>query len=329
MHTNSSERIPIHVITGFLGSGKTTFIRKILEHDKNSETIVLVNELGEIGLDNLLVEQVCDNTYLLASGCVCCTVLTDVKDTLLKVLADKKAGKIAPFKNIIIETTGLANPASMLNTLSFDTHLKSRFAVHGMTCVIDGTLAMSQHSIHPEWLPQIIASNKWVLSKRDLIGSEEELNVRNFVESVGSTGAWIEPETLVDTSNLFALEYMRTEFLNLPFSTEGFKTHKDTQTGVIVFNDSVDWTLFGLWLNILLKQYGESILRIKGMLYLTGQEKPVFLHGVQHCLYPPEHLEHPLWDDGKSRLLFICRGIEIEKIKKSAQIFMNLIKEKS
>lgn len=323
------DRIPIHVITGFLGSGKTTLIKNILAHEANSDTLVVVNELGEIGLDNLLVEQVHENTYLLSSGCICCTVLSDVKETLLKVLSDHNACKITPFKNIIIETTGLANPASMLNTLSFDTHLKSKFVVHGMTCVIDGTLAITQSTTHPEWLPQVIASNTWVLSKRDLISAEEERLIKSRVEGLGSNGAWIDHDKLVNTSNLFATEEARTEFHNIPFSSEGFKIHNETQSGVIVFDKLLDWTVFGLWLNILLKQYGESILRIKGMLYLKGQEKPVFLHGVQHCIYPPEHLLEPLWGDGLSRLLFICRGVDIEKIRNSAHTFMKIFKEKS
>lgn len=115
-------KIPIHIVTGFLGSGKTTFIQQILKNDQNAKTLVLINEFGEVGLDDLLVKPINDNTYLLSSGCMCCTVLTDLKDTLLSTLDLNKDALV--FDKILIETTGLANPASILSTLTQDMHLK-------------------------------------------------------------------------------------------------------------------------------------------------------------------------------------------------------------
>lgn len=324
--TDCSHRIPIHIITGFLGSGKTTFIKKILEHDNSNQTLVLINELGEIGLDNLLVKPIADNTYLLPTGCMCCTVLTDVKDSLLEMMTALKSGKIT-FDKIIIETTGLANPASILTTLQNDTHLNGLFFVHGMTCVIDGELALLQATNHPEWLAQMVASQQLVLSKQHRIHHEQRQKVIDYVHTLNPEAVWVNAEDFVDMAVLFSKDFSMKSQLKRFFLPNEQRKHSETQTGVLIFEQAVDWILFGLWLNLLLNQYGEQILRIKGMLYLKDVEKPILLHGVQHCLYPPEHLESPLWEDeGKkiSRLIFITRGISIAQIQKSAQTILNI-----
>lgn len=310
-------KIPIHIITGFLGSGKTTLIKQILTHDNSYKTLVLINELGEVSLDNLLVQPINDNTYLLPSGCMCCTVLTDVKDTLLNMITVLKAGKLS-FDKIIIETTGLANPASILSTLENDTHLKGLFDVYGMTCVIDGEMATNQAD-NPEWLSQILASHQLVLSKQDRIDDIQKSQVVNYINKINQNAHFVNPQELVDMAYLF------DKSVSLPkhfFVPKDIITHGQVQTGVVEFSQAVDWHIFGIWMNLLLAQYGEQILRIKGMLYLQGVSYPILLHGVQHCLYPPEHLDTPLWYDKISRLVFITRGVEIEKIKNSAQLIV-------
>lgn len=317
-------KIPIHIITGFLGSGKTTFIKQILSHDNSNRTLILINEIGKIGLDDLLIKSVSANTYLLASGCMCCTVLSDVKQSLLDVYAERVGGLI-DFDNIIIETTGLANPASILTTLQNDTHLKGKFTLHGMTCVIDGEFA-SQMSVQdsPEWLPQIIASHQLVLSKQDRISDSQKQQVIEYISKM-TDAVWVSADDFINMSVLFAKKFdnFSQKFAQKQFfMPSGQDRHDSVQTCVIDFDEPIDWAVFGLWLNLLLYKYGEQILRIKGMLYLKGVEKPIVLQGVQHCLYPPEHLDTPLWADKASRLVMIARGVDVDRIEKSARIFL-------
>ncbi|OAV00662.1 MULTISPECIES: CobW family GTP-binding protein [Moraxella] len=315
-------RVPIHVITGFLGSGKTTFIQRILAHDNSNNTLILINELGEIGLDNLLVKPIADNTFLLPSGCMCCAVLSDVKETLLSITSEVMKGNIQPFDKIIIETTGLANPASILSTLTQDTHLKGMFSLHGMTCVIDGELALDQADAQPEWLTQVVASHQLVLSKKDIITAAQARAVKEYIARIHQA-SWINIDEFVNMTLLFATDLSLCQQTNRFFLPSQISRHQSVQTGVISFYQPVDWMRFGLWLHLLLHRHGESILRIKGMLYLKDTELPIVLNGVQHCLYPPEHLDKPLWEDSISRLVFITRDLPISQIQKSAQVFMN------
>ncbi|MFX5737637.1 GTP-binding protein, partial [Acinetobacter baumannii] len=173
--------IPIHIITGFLGSGKTTFIKKLLLSEQGHQTIVLINELGEIGIDNLLVQTIHENTYLLPSGCMCCTVLTDLKETLLSVLKARNNKEIPFFDRIVIETTGMANPASVIKTIQQDTHLKGGFIVHGLSTIVDAENGILQSKIHPEWAAQIIAAQQVLLSKTDRVNKQTLTSIQQEI----------------------------------------------------------------------------------------------------------------------------------------------------
>ncbi len=319
------DKVPIHVITGFLGSGKTTFIQQILKDDQNSKTLVLINEFGEVGLDDLLVKPVNNNTYLLPSGCMCCTVLTDIKDTLLSALDLNKHGVV--FDKILIETTGLANPASILATLNQDMHLKGRFVLHGMTTIIDCQHAKTQVITAPEWLPQVIACQQFVLSKTHLCHDDDIISTQALVHNINHDAVQVQAKDFINIQALFA-----KTFDIVPKSTFFLKreqeTHAQTQSLVLSFDEPVDWLAFGLWLNLLLNHHGEHILRLKGVLHLQDVDKPILLQGVQHCLYPPEHLSQSIWDDGISRLVMIVRGIDVGDIERSAKTILTHLSSK-
>lgn len=136
---------------------------------------------------------------------------------------------------------------------------------------------------------------------------------------------WVSADDFINMSVLFAKKFdnFSQKFAQKQFfMPSGQDRHDSVQTCVIDFDEPIDWAVFGLWLNLLLYKYGEQILRIKGMLYLKGVEKPIVLQGVQHCLYPPEHLDAPLWTDKASRLVMITRGVDVDRIEKSARIFL-------
>lgn len=317
-------KIPIHIVTGFLGSGKTTFIQQILKNDQNAKTLVLINEFGEVGLDDLLVKPINDNTYLLSSGCMCCTVLTDLKDTLLSTLDLNKDTLV--FDKILIETTGLANPASILSTLTQDMHLKGRFVLHGMTAIIDAQHAHTQATTAPEWLPQVIACQQYVLSKTDLCQINDMIYLQTLINEVNPDAIEVHVDDFINMQALFT-----KTFDVLPKSTFFLKSEQDihakTQSLLLSFDKPIDWLAFGLWLSLLLEQYGEHVLRLKGVLHLQGIDKPILLQGVQHCLYPPEHLPAPMWYDDISRLVMIVRGLDVVDIERSAKTVLNHLRK--
>lgn len=317
-------KIPIHIVTGFLGSGKTTFIQQILKNDQNAKTLVLINEFGEVGLDDLLVKPINDNTYLLSSGCMCCTVLTDLKDTLLSTLALNKDALV--FDKILIETTGLANPASILSTLTQDMHLKGRFVLHGMTAIIDAQHAHTQATTAPEWLPQVIACQQYVLSKTDLCQTNDMIYLQTLINEVNPDAIEVHVDDFINMQALFT-----KTFDVLPKSTFFLKSEQDihakTQSLLLSFDKPIDWLAFGLWLSLLLDQYGEHVLRLKGVLHLQGIDKPILLQGVQHCLYPPEHLPAPMWYDDISRLVMIVRGLDVADIERSAKTVLSHLRK--
>lgn len=318
--------IPIHIITGFLGSGKTTFIQKLLRSEHGHKTLVLINELGEIGIDDILVKPLANNTYLLKNGCVCCTVLTDLKATLLDVQRMRNHGEIPHFDRIILETTGLANPASILSTIMQDTHLQGQLFVQGLTTIVDAENAELQYTFHPEWTAQVVAAQQILLSKLDRVDDERLGKLQRHLKQINADADSLSTDEINDIEALLSEQTTlasRKPSRYLFFKTADTEKHAEVKSLVVDCVDKIDWLVFGLWLNLLLKKYGENILRVKGILNIKDHEQPIVIHGVQHCIYAPEHLEEWPWEDKKSRIVFITRGIDNQLLQKSFNIFMN------
>ena len=161
--------LAINVITGFLGSGKTTLLRRLLAQEALGETALLINEFGEVGIDHLLVEEVAPDTVLLPSGCVCCSVRGDLKAALLTLHGRRSRGEIPAFRRVLLETTGLADPGPILATLNLDPQLRGRFHLGLLVTVVDAEHAALQEGLHPEWLNQVTAADRLLLSKADRV----------------------------------------------------------------------------------------------------------------------------------------------------------------
>ncbi|WP_323150301.1 GTP-binding protein, partial [Pseudomonas oryzihabitans] len=161
--------LAVNVITGFLGSGKTTLLRRLLAQEALGETALLINEFGEVGIDHLLVEEVAPDTVLLPSGCVCCSVRGDLKEALLTLYGRRSRGEIPAFRRVLLETTGLADPGPILATLNLDPQLRGRFHLGLLVTVVDAEHAALQERLHPEWLNQVTAADRLLLSKADRV----------------------------------------------------------------------------------------------------------------------------------------------------------------
>jgi G3E family GTPase len=301
-------KLPVALVTGFLGSGKTTLISQLLAHPAMGETAVIVNELGEIGIDHHLLRRVDERTVLLASGCVCCTLRGDLADELRDLLGRRERGEIPAFRRVVVETTGLADPAPVVYTLLSEPVVKHHYVLESVVATVD-----AQHGLPcDESVRQVAAADTLVVTKTDLRQADElvlalgALNPAARVLEVSFGG--VEPDTL-----LAPPEHPRA-----PATHQ--HAHSDIGAVTVLLDRPVDWTAFGIWLTMLLQAHGSRIYRVKGLLDV-GDSGPVLVNGVQHVVHPPEHLDSWPDADHRSRLVFIGERLDRDALTRSLAAF--------
>jgi G3E family GTPase len=306
-------KTPVVLLTGFLGSGKTTLLSRLLERPELGETAVIVNELGEIGVDHHLLRQVDERTVVLSSGCVCCELRGDLSDELRDLLDRRDAGDVPSFRRVIIETTGVARPAPIVQTLLSDALLPYHYSLDAIVATVDG-----EHGLRgPEALQQVAAADTLVVTKSDLVNSgrldvlEAELTrINPAARTVRASFGDVAAELLLSSSDRGVRE--------IPTESNGHS--HGLHAVVLTLDRTVDWTAFGIWLTMLLHARGEEILRIKGLLDVGG-EGPLLVSCVQHAVYPPVHLDSWPDEDRRSRLVFIGHGVDAEALGTSLRAF--------
>ena len=329
-------RRPVHVLTGFLGSGKTTLLRRLLADPALADTAVIINELGEVGLDQLLVREVAEDVVLLSSGCLCCTVRDDLVSTLADLHRMKRTGEIPAFGRAVVETTGLADPAPIMQALLSARELAPHFRVGQVVTTVDGVNGEQTLLLHREARQQTAMADRLVVTKCDLVDERAE-------ESLVARLAELNPHAAVrrsDRSNappgdLFsaagdawhrsqrerrAAGSVRGDRHASPHSHAHEPAAHDGTIGTFtVFpGAAVEWEAFVDWLELLLESRGDSILRVKGLLEVRGDDRPTVLQGVQHVLYPPERL--PAWPESSPPggwIVFIARDLTASAIENS------------
>jgi G3E family GTPase len=305
-----AEKTPVSLVTGFLGSGKTTLLSRLLARPELGETAVIVNELGEVAIDHHLLRRVDERTVLLKSGCVCCSLRGDLADELRDLLGRRERGEIPPFRRVVVETTGLADPAPIVYTLLSEPVVKHHFRLERVIATVDAVNGLPE----PESVKQVAAADRLVVTKTDL---EQAGDVRPTLERLNPTAdvlvasfGEVEPSALFGTTG--------TDLRSVP--APGATDHGDVQACVLVFAEQLDWGAFGIWLTMLLQSRGSDVLRVKGLLNV-GAEGPLVLNGVQHVVHPPEHLDSWPDPDHRSRLVFIGRGFTGGELEQSLAAF--------
>ena len=320
---------PVTVLTGFLGAGKTTLLNHLLRQPELARTAVLVNEFGEIGLDHLLVEKIDDNTILLNAGCLCCTVRGDLSRVLREMLPRARRGEIA---RIAIETTGLADPAPVLATLMTDPALAAVYRLDGIVTVIDAVNGGAHLDTYQEAVRQVAVADRIVLTKTDLADAtalRDRLRALNPGAPVieAQNGA-IDPAAILHAGLFDAsgkIPDVRRWLDAEAFGDPGHRHHRhdpDVHAFCIVLDKPVYWQGLGKWLEMLVATSGEKLLRIKGILNVLGQDRPVAIHAIRHLLHPPTLL--PAWPDGDprtSRLVFITVGMPRSAVEDGVRAF--------
>lgn len=309
--------IPITVLTGFLGSGKTTILGHLLARPEFADTAVIINEFGEIGLDHDLVETSDETLVTLTTGCLCCQMRGDLIDTLDDLLARRRAGTVPPFARVVVETTGLADPAPILQGLMVDATASRHFSLAGVVTVVDALNADATLARYPEAEKQIAVADRLVLSKTDLATSEidglaQRLTALN--PSAGHTRAdhgRIDPAVVLghdtrDPAGHLAGVHRRLERLpDQPRHADGTIT-----TFAIVRDRPLAAVALTLFLEALADHCGSDLLRLKGLINVAeSPDQPAVIHGVQHVFTAPAWLSSWPSDDRRTRIVFIGRGI--------------------
>jgi G3E family GTPase len=323
--------IPVNVLTGFLGSGKTTLLQHLLRAPGMQRTVVLINEFGEIGLDHLLVERVDESVVLLQSGCICCSIRDDLSGALRSLLTRRDQAQIPDFDRVVIETTGLADPAPILYTLAGEPVVRHHFRLANVITTVDAVNAALHLSQNPEGVKQVAAADRLVITKTDLAQPGETAAVQSTLARLNPSAEVLDVvDARIDVERLlkprpFASTAPRASFVPAePHALRELNRHSaDVSSTSLALDVPLDWTAFGIWLSMLLNRHGNDVLRVKGILNVQGNAAPVFINAVQHIVHPPQHLERWPTDDHRSRIVFITRGIAPQRLRRSLAAFSN------
>ena len=315
-------RIPVSVITGFLGSGKTTLINKLLKRPEMNRVAVIVNEFGEIAIDNDLVEASSEQMKLLDSGCLCCAVRGDLEETMRELFVQRRNGQVIDFERVVIETTGLADPAPVMQTLMTDTMLQGQYRLDCVVTLVDAVNGMGSLDTMPEPLKQTALADRLVITKSDLadeaqIGALEarlrELNPNAPIWR--AVNGEIELAFLIDvglTNARSKLEEVE-RWMGAEKHDEHGHVHRHdplVSSFSLRYDKPFTWAAFSQALEVLAALRGPDLLRVKGLVNVEGHKGPLVIQGVQHLFHPPIELADWPSADRATRLVFITRKID-------------------
>jgi G3E family GTPase len=295
-----------------------------------ADTAVLINEFGEIGLDHHLLERIDEAMVTLQSGCVCCTIRGELSAAIKDLHSRRERGLLPPFRRLIIESTGLADPFPILSTVQSDPVLRHHFCLGTVITTVDAVNGSQQLDAQPESVKQVGVADRLVLTKTDLATAEETTRFTRRLRRI-NTGAplWRAAEDDLHANALLSGEdheaWQPAERDDAP--DDHHRHADDIRTLALSIDEPIDWARFSIWLTMLLNRHGEAVLRVKGILNVAGAATPVAVHAVQHLVHTPRHLA--AWPDAdrRSRLVCIARGLDPTAIERSFRAFGMLRKQ--
>jgi len=333
--------IPLTVLTGFLGAGKTTLLNRLLKDSTLANTAVIINEFGDVALDHLLVEYIGDNMVLLQSGCLCCTMRGDLVDALETLLRDLDNHRCT-FNRVLLETTGLADPAPVLHTALSHPYLLLRYRLDGVVTVVDAVNGDATLAAYAESIKQVAVADRIVLTKTDLADPAQcertlgRLRVLNPAAPVlDSAKGEASPDKLLG-SGLFdpgkKIPDVRKWLAAEAYSGVDHHHHHDVNrhdehigSFVLVSSEAIPAATLEMFLELLRATHGTKLLRLKGIVKLAEMpDSPIVIHGVQHVFHPPARLDRWPDDDHRTRLVFITRDLPESVVRELFEAFLGV-----
>jgi len=309
-------RLELNVVTGFLGSGKTTLLKRYLLRQPVGSTLVIINEFGRESIDDRITLHLNSEIETIADGCLCCTVLGQLQQTLLHILTRRAHGELPELQRIVVETSGLADPSPVLGTILSDENLDEYIKVGPCVTTFDALEGLQTLEQFAEASLQLAAADRVIVTKTDLADSA---NLETLMTAIRAVNPACDV-TLNDVPEaIFAP--VQSKIVDGPLDAASAPAHLHTgavRSFSIVLDQSVDWATFSVWLTALLNRHGDRILRFKSVLAVRTAGKLV-VQGVRHRVYPPSHLPAEENEDNVSRLVFITNGIDDEKILNSLE----------
>ncbi len=333
--------IPLTVLTGFLGAGKTTLLNRLLKNPALSQTAVIINEFGEIALDHLLVEYVGDNMVLLQSGCLCCTMRGDLVDALETLLRDLD-NRRCKFSRVLLETTGLADPAPVLHTAMAHPYLVQRYRLDGVVTVVDAVNGETTLDEHAEAVKQAAVADRIVLTKTDLASDEQRAGIvaqlralnpaatildaakgEATAERLLNCGLYDPKRKIPDVKKWLAAEAYADAYVHHDHHHDVNRHDAHIGAFVLTSEAAIPAGTLEMFLELLRATHGAKLLRIKGIVKLAEMpDTPVVVHGVQHVFHPTARLERWPDDDHRTRLVFITRDLPERTVRELFEAFI-------
>lgn len=348
--------VPVSLLTGFLGSGKTTVLNHLVRQPELARTVIIVNEFGAVGIDHDLIERSDEDIVLLQSGCLCCTIRGDLSRTLRSLIARELDGEIPEIERVIIETTGLADPIPILHTLMTEPLIIARYRLDGVIATVDAVNGMDTLDRQMESVKQVAVADRILLTKTDLARPQMLDEARRRLTALNpgapliivSHGA-VAPDRLLDAglynpkkkkpdverwlnAEAYAAAASHSHHHHHGHGDHGHDHHHhhdinrhDAHINAVclTFEEPIPGEAFADWLEGLLMLRGANLLRMKGIVNVEGYDGPYILHGVQHILHPPFMMKRWPGKDRRTRLVFITRDIQEDALRDTLKMFIN------
>jgi G3E family GTPase len=315
-----SSKIPVTVLSGFLGSGKTSLLNRLLRLPSLADTAVIVNEIGEIGIDQALIRGTTDEVVQLASGCLCCGLLNSLRETLLALHERRARGELTRFERVVVETTGLADPAPLIQTLLRDPLLAPFFGFGGLTTTVDAHFGAATLAQHVEARMQVAFAERLLLTKTDLTAGACPEALRRALGELNADAPRVVPGTEpLDPELVFGsaseprgtVPYVALPAVSGPRHPDGIVTES------FLIEAPVTWAGLAAWMAGVRDTAGARLLRCKGLLLIAETGRPVLIQGVRNLFAAPQRLAHWPDADHRSRLVCISQGLEPGELRRS------------